>query len=189
MGGGHDLGGPFSFATRRPRAKAAAFGVYVALTALLVGVAATNIVGALDDFAQLNHDDDQRREIERRISRAPADKMPAVASALWLTAKTIGLAGATLQDRVETAARKAGARVLSSRVDSVSDTVPEHDGVSYVGEFELPAPALQELLYDLEAGAPLVFVDALTVQAPPASGPEGPLRATIGMTGPWRQPP
>ena len=184
------LAGLFPSLSGLPARKAAVFGVYVALTAVLVGIATTNIVGALEDFAKLGHDDDQRREIERRISRTPADKMSPVASALWLTAKTTGLAGATLQDRVETAARKAGARVLSSRVDVSPDSVPERDGVSYVGEFELAAPALQALLYDLEAGAPLIFVDALTVQAqPPASGAEGPLRATIGVTGPWRQPP
>ena len=173
-----------------PARKAAGFGAYVALTTALAVFATLSIIGALDDFARIGRDDDQRREIQRRIAQAPAARALAPADVAWLTAKTIGLAGATLQDRVETAARKAGAKVLSSRVDLSPDAGAARGGVGYVGEFELEGPALQALLYDLEAGAPLIFVDALAVQAPPpASGPEGVLRATVGVTGPWRAPP
>jgi general secretion pathway protein M len=57
---------------------------------------------------------------------------------------------------------------------------------------ELEQPALQQLLYDLEAGMPFLSVDQLAVQAPAAaaSGPNtsgpGKLRVLISVSGQWQ---
>jgi general secretion pathway protein M len=47
---------------------------------------------------------------------------------------------------------------------------------------------LQELLYDLEAGMPFLFVDQLVVQTPTAEAGEQPvrLRVLLGVSGQWR---
>ena len=48
-------------------------------------------------------------------------------------------------------------------------------------------PALQQLLYDVEAGMPFLFVDQLTVQAPQATGAEiARMRVLIGVSGQWQ---
>jgi general secretion pathway protein M len=49
-------------------------------------------------------------------------------------------------------------------------------------------PALQKLLYDLEAGMPFLFVDQLVVQAPvtlTTSG-DGRLHVLIAVSGQWQ---
>jgi general secretion pathway protein M len=47
---------------------------------------------------------------------------------------------------------------------------------------------LQQLLYDLEAGMPFLFIDQLVVQTPTAaSGPgSGKLRILLTVSGQWR---
>jgi general secretion pathway protein M len=49
-------------------------------------------------------------------------------------------------------------------------------------------PGLQQLVYDLEAGLPLLFVDQLVVQAPPAvvNTGEGRLRVLLTVSGQWQ---
>jgi len=55
---------------------------------------------------------------------------------------------------------------------------------------EIGQPQLQSLLYDLEAGMPFLFVDALSIQSPEQFGePEtGRMRASLSVTGQWRGP-
>jgi general secretion pathway protein M len=47
---------------------------------------------------------------------------------------------------------------------------------------------LQQLLYDLEAGMPFLFVDQLVAQGPasPGATPEGKLRVVISVSGQWQ---
>ena len=49
---------------------------------------------------------------------------------------------------------------------------------------------LQNLLYDLEAGMPYLFVETLEIQAPQVfDEPEGNrMRVLIGVSGQWRDP-
>jgi general secretion pathway protein M len=53
---------------------------------------------------------------------------------------------------------------------------------------EVEQPALQQLLYDLEAGMPFLFVDQLVAQGPAAPGttPQGKLRVVISVSGQWQ---
>jgi general secretion pathway protein M len=47
---------------------------------------------------------------------------------------------------------------------------------------------LQQLLYDVEAGMPFLFVDQLVVQAPAsiAASGDGKLRILLAVSGQWR---
>jgi general secretion pathway protein M len=51
-------------------------------------------------------------------------------------------------------------------------------------------PALQKVLYDLEAGMPFLFVDQLDVQVPQATATSdsgtGRIRVVLGVTGQWQ---
>jgi general secretion pathway protein M len=52
-------------------------------------------------------------------------------------------------------------------------------------------PALQKLLYDLEAGMPFLFVDQLDVQVPQTTatnegGSAGRIRVVLGVSGQWQ---
>jgi general secretion pathway protein M len=51
-------------------------------------------------------------------------------------------------------------------------------------------PALQKLLYDLEAGMPFLFVDQLDVQVPQTTvaneNGSGRIRVVLGVSGQWQ---
>jgi len=112
---------------------------------------------------------------------------PAIAASPFLSGRTVTVAGAGLQERVETAVRKAGGSVMSSQIDL---KVPraEQGFVGLNETFEIKQAGLQPLLYDLEAGMPYLFIDSLAIQSPQAFGEaEGArMRVVIGVTGQWR---
>jgi general secretion pathway protein M len=108
----------------------------------------------------------------------------------FLEGQTVTVAGATLQQRVTGAVGKVGGNVLSSQVD-LQGTLSKDGFVSLVASCELDQPALQQLLYDIEAGMPFLFVDQLVVQAPEAgTGQEalagGRMRVLLGVSGQWQ---
>jgi general secretion pathway protein M len=110
-----------------------------------------------------------------------------VSGSPFLEGQTITIAGAALQQRVEAAVAKAGGTLVSSQVEL--DGPDAKDGfVGLTASIELGQPALQAVLYDVEAGMPYLFVDKLSIQSPEVFGePEsGRMRMTIGVAGQWR---
>jgi len=90
------------------------------------------------------------------------------------------IAGAALLQRTTDAITRAGGTLVSSEIDPQS----KDNAVRVVAACELAQSALQEVLYELEAGKPLLFVDQLFVQPTPTS--EGArLRVSLGVTGQW----
>ena len=75
------------------------------------------------------------------------------------------VAGATLLQRVASAVGNVGGTIQSSQVD-VLGTQARDGLVGLVVSCEMEQPALQKLLYDLEAGMPFLFIDQLDVQVP-----------------------
>ena len=96
--------------------------------------------------------------------------------------------GAGLQNDVAATLRavtKLGGNVLSSQLD-LQNTQSKAGFVSMVASCEIDQPALQPLIYDLEAGMPFLFVEQLAVQAPTASSGEGKLRILLAVSGQWQ---
>jgi general secretion pathway protein M len=105
----------------------------------------------------------------------------------FLEGQTITVAGAALLQRVTAAVTKVGGNVLSSQVE-LEGRQAKDGFVSLTASCELDQPALQQMLYDLEAGMPFLFVDQLVVQAPQGSGPEGTrMRVLLGVSGKWQE--
>jgi len=98
---------------------------------------------------------------------------------------TIG--GANLLQRVAAAVVQRGGNILYTQVD-LQGAQSKEGFVSVTVSCEVEQPALQELLYDLEAGMPFLFVDQLVTQGPaiPGAMPEGKLRALISVSGQWQ---
>jgi general secretion pathway protein M len=105
----------------------------------------------------------------------------------FLEGQTVTVAGAALLQRVAGAVTRFSGNVLSSQVD-VQGAQAKAGLVSLVASCEIPQPDLQQLLYDLEAGMPYLFVDQLVVQAPDtvARGEGGRLRVILGVSGQWQ---
>jgi len=109
-------------------------------------------------------------------------------TAFPISGKTITIAGAALQERVDAAVKKAAGNVLSSQIDLQGP----HAAEGFIGlteSLEIDQASLQPLLYDLEAGMPYLFVENLVIQTPPAFGEaEGtPMRILVVVSGQWRE--
>jgi general secretion pathway protein M len=105
----------------------------------------------------------------------------------FLDGKTITIAGAALQQRVEQAVTKAGGALMSSQVE-LDGPDAKNGFVGLTASMEVSQPAVQTILYDIEGGMPYLFVDKLSIQSPEFFGePEsGRMRMTVGVVGQWQ---
>ena len=164
---------------------------YLVVLAGLAAAAFVMISNLLGSLAALDESRAALARFDRQLQRFAGRQdsaSPAINAPPFLTGKTITIAGAALQERVETAVKKAGGNVLSSQVDLQGP----HAAEGFVGlteSLEIDQAALQPLLYDLEAGMPYLFVENLAIQAPQAFGEaEGaPMRVLIAVSGQWRE--
>ncbi len=182
--------------TERPRFKPRgahrrqllAFGVYAVAALTLLGIGTISLAAAVGDYAWLRDNQDRpQTQAARPSTLSPGGGVASTRSAL-LRAKTIGVAAADLQQRVEAAAHDVGAKALSSRVD-LQDASAANGALAYVGEIELDAASLQPLLYNLEAGAPFLEIADLSIRPLQDAGAGGRLRVSLAVTASWRPDP
>ncbi len=116
-----------------------------------------------------------------------ADGVSFVTGSPVLEGPTVTVAGATLLQRVAGAVTRFGGNILSSQVDLQG--AQSKDGFVKVSiDCEVEQSSLQQLLYDLEAGMPFLFVDQLVAQMPEtATGTlRGKMRVSILVSGQWQ---
>jgi len=163
---------------------------YGALVAVLVYLAAGAIADILGRRAAVAAAADVLDQLQ---GRRPAASTVAGATgggpigSPFLEGPTVTVAGAALLQRVATAVNRVGGNVLSSHVELQGAQF----GVGYIGvtaSCEIEQPALQQLLYDLEAGMPYLFVDQLVAHAPLSSAGPQPERMRLLLTvyGQWQ---
>jgi general secretion pathway protein M len=110
----------------------------------------------------------------------------APAGSPFLEGPTVTVAGAALLQRMAGAVTKVGGNVLSSQVE-LQGTQSKAGLIGVIASCEVDQPALQQLLYDLEAGMPFLFIEQLVVQAPAVSAgtQEGRMRVLLAVYGQW----
>jgi general secretion pathway protein M len=120
-------------------------------------------------------------------SGGPADTVAVPPGSPFLEGSTVTVAGAVLLQRVSAAVTRLGGNVLSSQVD-LDGTQSKAGFVSIIASCDIEQAGLQQLLYDIEAGMPFLFVDQLVVQAPGSfSGAgDGKLRILLAVSGQWQ---
>ena len=164
---------------------------YVALVAACALVTWVALADLYDRHAALAAATDALDQIEgRKLSPggAGAGSQAAPPGSPFLEGPTVTVAGAALQQRVASAVGKLGGSVLSSQVD-LQGSQAKAGFVSLVSSCEISQPALQQLLYDIEAGMPFLFVDQLEVQGPQSgAGQEagGRLHVLLTVSGRWQ---
>lgn len=165
-----------------------AAAAYAGLVFVLLFMAVTFIVDILDQRAAVASAAAMLDQLEGRSTaasgRRSADVLMPSGSA-FLEGATVTVAGAALLQRVAGAVTKLGGNVLSSQLD-LQGTQSKAGFVSMVASCEIDQPALQPLIYDLEAGMPFLFVEQLAVQAPTSSSDEGKLRILLAVSGQWQ---
>jgi general secretion pathway protein M len=167
-----------------------AAAIYVGLVVALLFTVVSSIVDIAGQRAEVAASSAMLEQLEDHKAvasgGAPGDiTMPS--GSAYLEGATVTIAGATLLQRVAGAVVKLGGNVLSTQLDLQGS--PSKTGfLSMIASCEIEQAQLQQLLYDLEAGMPFLFVDQLVVQTPlTASGSgSGKLRILLTVSGQWR---
>jgi len=165
--------------------------LYVAVTGgllLMAGLSVADVFAHRQALAQTSDLLDQLRGRKAGAgagARATADHP----GTPFLEGPTVTVAGANLLQRVAAAVGAVGGSVQSSQVD-VSGAQSKDGFVGLVVSCELEQPALQKLLYDLEAGMPFLYIDQLDVQVPQTTALNeagtGRIRVILGVSGQWQ---
>jgi len=152
-----------------------------------IAIAATSILDHQRALAQTSH---MLEQLQGRRARAGASPLAAEHPGTpFLEGPTVTVAGANLLQRVAAAVGQVGGTIQSSQVDLLG-TQAKDGFVGLLVSCEMEQPALQKLLYDLEAGMPFLFVDQLDVQVPQTTavneGSGGKIRVVLGVSGQWQ---
>jgi general secretion pathway protein M len=168
-----------------------AASVYGGLLVVLIAAAALPLKGLLDQRSAVEQLSETLRQLD---ARGPAATHPdaagdaTMAGSAFLEGSTVTIAGAALLQRVNGVVTRHGGSVSSSQLD-LQGTQAKDGFISVTANFDLEQPALQQIIYDLEAGMPFLFVDELVVQGPsPAATSGGKLHVSISVSGQWQGP-
>jgi general secretion pathway protein M len=169
------------------RAPWTALFVYVAMVVGLGFASSAALANLRERYEARDNAQALLDQIEGRVG--PGGRIPAqvgMPGSPFLEGQTVTVAGAALQQRIGNAVKAVGGNVLSSQVD-LQGMDAKKGFISLTASCEVEQAALQQLLYDLEAGMPFLFVDQLTVQAPQATGADSArMRVLIGVSGQWQ---
>lgn len=163
--------------------------LYLAVLGGLVFTSVTAIATIFDHQRALAQTSDLLDQLRGRKLRSPAQLSAEHPGTPFLEGPTVTVAGAALLQRVAAAVGSAGGTIQSSQVDVLGKEAK--DGfVGLVVSCEMEQPALQKVLYDLEAGMPFLFVDQLDVQVPQTTAKNeagsGRIRVMLGVSGQWQ---
>ena len=165
-----------------------AASLYIGLLVALLFAIVTSVTDVIGQRGEVAASSAMLEQLEGRrpAKGAPGDVTMPTGSA-YLEGATVTIAGATLLQRVAGAVVKFGGNVLSTQLD-LQDSQTKTGFLSMIASCEIDQPQLQQLLYDIEASMPFLFVDQLVVQTPlTASGsPNGRLRVLLAVSGQWR---
>ena len=165
--------------------------LYVGLTVGLVAMAGLSVADIIAHRQALSQTADLLDQLRGRKAGAgnAASSSAEHPGTPFLEGPTVTVAGANLLQRVAAAVGNAGGTVQSSQVD-VSGAQLKDGFVGLVVSCELEQPALQKVLYDLEAGMPFLFIDQLDVQVPQTTAQSesgaGRVRVILGVSGQWQ---
>jgi general secretion pathway protein M len=163
---------------------------YVALLTGFAVVTWLALASLAGDYADYTAASDLLDQIEGRKPLSGASGAAKTGSP-FLEGRTVTLAGAALQQRIDAAVNEAGGNVLSSQVD-LQGSEAKQGYVSLSANCEIGQSNLQQLLYELETGMPFLFIDQLVVQMPQSGsrvdvGIETPrMRVQIDVSGKWQ---
>jgi general secretion pathway protein M len=172
------------------RRQALAVAAYVGVVIALLAVSLLLFADLRDKAAEVAAAQmrlDQLSERSQPSLSASIASNAGVSGSPFLDGQTITIAGAALQQRIEAAVAKANGLLTSSQLE-LDGPDAKNGFVNLSASMEVSQPAVQTILYDIEAGMPYLFVEKLSIQSPEVFGePEtGRMRMTVGVVGQWR---
>lgn len=180
---------PALIETSLTRSPMVASVIFVGLVCAFVFVVLSSLHNIYRHYTGMSAAADMLVQLEsRRPPNARKDALPYIepVGSPYLEGATVTVAGAALLQRVANAVARYGGNTLSSQLD-VQPNHADPGFVNILSSVEIEQRGLQELLYDLEAGMPYLFVGQLDVQASESSDKgNGKLRVLIGVSGKWQ---
>ncbi len=173
--------------TRSPLIAAVLYVGVLASLLVVIGLAVSDIVDHRQALAQTSELLDQIRGRKVRVAGAVGSEHPGTP---FLEGPTVTVAGAALLQRGGGCGQQRGWHhsVLTGRC---AGNAGQGRFCRALVSCEMEQPALQKVLYDLEAGMPFLFIDQLDVQVPQTTavneGGTGRVRVVIGVSGQWQQ--
>jgi general secretion pathway protein M len=167
-----------------------AAAIYLGLVVVLLFLAVTSIADVAGRYGEVGASTAMLEQLEGHrpgAHRGAAGDPTMPSGSAYLEGATVTVAGAALLQRVAGAVVKFGGNVLSTQLD-VQGTPTKTGFLSMIASCEIEQAQLQQVLYDLEAGMPFLFIDQLVVQTPltGASSETGKLRVLLAVSGQWR---
>lgn len=165
---------------------------YALAILVLVALGLGSLLGLWRTYADLSQAQQMRDQLQARARPAATVDfaVPPPQGPAFLEGPTVTVAGAALQQRVGAIIAEAGGQVLSSQVD-VQGPQATSGRVALVVSCDLDQKGLQQALYEIESGMPILFIEQLAVQAgrerEAAKG--GRMRVQIGVAAQWRETP
>jgi general secretion pathway protein M len=163
---------------------------YLGISILLLFIIGSSLADILGKRADVAASAAMLEQLEGRRPSAVRAQAPGgggPSGSPFLEGATVTVAGAALLQHVTAAVTKLGGSVQSSQVD-LQGTQSKTGFLTIIASCDIDQPGLQQLLYDVEAGMPFLFVDQLVVQAPAsfAASGDGKLRILLAVSGQWR---
>ncbi len=173
------------YVARYPGIPALCYGVVVLAFFMTVLFALTDVLQrhrAVNESAELLTRFEHRSpSLSAESGRVTRDQPP---GSPFLDGQTVTVASAALLQRVTDAISRAGGNVVSSEVEP--QDIHATDGlVRITATCELEQKAVQQLLYDIEAGMPFLFVNQFLAQAPQPPSEAGRIRVVLEVSGSW----
>jgi general secretion pathway protein M len=167
-----------------------AVAAYVGVVIAFLAVSLVLVADLRDKAAEVAAAEARLDQLSERSGPSVSTSNPSNAGpsgSPFLDGKTITIAGAALQQRIEAAVAKANGLLTSSQLE-LNGPDAKNGFVNLAASMEVSQPDVQTILYDIEAGMPYLFVDKLSIQSPEVFGePEsGRMRMTIGVVGQWQ---
>ena len=163
--------------------------LYGGIVVLLLFICVSSIQDVLDGRADIAASAAMLEQLDGRrpAARGQSADVTAPSGSPFLEGSTVTVAGAVLLQRVAGTVTKLGGNMLSSQIE-LQGTQAKTGFLSIIASCEIEQRSLQQLVYDLEAGMPFLFVDQLVVQAPAtfAASGDGKLRVLLTVSGQWQ---
>jgi general secretion pathway protein M len=181
---------PFDrYLARYPNAAVIAYVAVVAAFIFTTWVAVADIVERREAVRAGNELLAQLEGRRPSLPESPGGALvgPAPTGSPFLEGDTVTVAGAALLQRVAGAVTRVGGNVLSSQVD-VKGPQSTDGYVSLIVSCEIEQSALQQVLYDLEAGMPFLFIEQVVAQGAQAAltADAGRMRLLLVVAGQWQ---
>jgi general secretion pathway protein M len=142
--------------------------VYVALVLVLALTTTWSVLDLDQRYRALAASKDTLTRLQARgtprVSEGDWNDRSVPQGSPFLDGQTVTVASAVLLQRVSSAITRVGGVIVSSEVEP-RDPKLQDGFVTISANCELEQPALQQLLYDVEAGMPFLFVDQFTAEA------------------------